>query len=372
MKTERAIIQIDASVYSSGNGDSEDLMIYYKLCVTKDCFFTAEEAIGQGFVERLIMQTSETQANGSDEALEKSIDYTGYILHRSSDCAGTSRCDYVVSVHNPSTLATPRQVSLKVSVKTEETQDITPGMAYINQVQKGQYVNYRILDAQFDLDLIYKVTIDLKTYHGDADLYVSTTDEVKRPNATSYTFASRHKDHLDQVTLTDTVNNWLPDQIYIAVYGELFSEFELTISAEFHPIHDEKLTEATALDDNWSVYGKFADEFGEAFYSYRPWWSAHENKAMVMLADSPLQEVTFYLALDDYPLVYMTDWIDQDEMFVLQPWDEGYRDADGFFGTYYVRVRPRYDLADLLRDGAYSYYFRAFTQPAGYGLTDLY
>ena len=49
-------------------------------------------------------------------------------------------------------------------------------MSYINQVQKGRYINYRVLDAQFDLDLIYKVTIDLKTYLGDADLFVSTSD----------------------------------------------------------------------------------------------------------------------------------------------------------------------------------------------------
>lgn len=49
----------------------------------------------------------------------------------------------------------------------------------------------------------------------------------------------------------------------------------------------------------------------------------HENKSIVMLADSTLQTVTFYLALDDYPLVYMTDvegrdqWLDTNEMFTL-------------------------------------------------------
>lgn len=134
MKTERAVIKIDTTVYSSGNGDDEDLRIYYKLCTSSDCFFSAEEALGQGLVERLVTETSATQANGGVEALETSTDYTGYILHSDSNCAGKSRCDYVISVHNPSTLATPRQVSVKASVKTEETQDITPGMAYINQV----------------------------------------------------------------------------------------------------------------------------------------------------------------------------------------------------------------------------------------------
>jgi len=104
----------------------------------------------------------------------------------------------------------------------------------------------------------------------------------------------------------------------------------------------------------------------------------HENKSIVMLADSPLQSVTFYLALDDYPLVYLTEiednnqWIDKDEMFSLKPTDAGFSDAEGYFGTYYIRVRPKYTLADLLVDTPYSYYFRAFSQPAGDGLTDLY
>ena len=58
---------------------------------------------------------------------------------------------------------------------------------------------------------------------------------------------------------------------------------------------------------------------------------------------------------------------DTNEMFELKPGDAGYRTAEGYFGTYYVRVRPDYDLADLFRDGSYSYYLRAFGQPAGYG-----
>ena len=121
-----------------------------------------------------------------------------------------------------------------------------------------------------------------------------------------------------------------------------------------------------------SEYGMFEDEFGSAFYSFRPWWSMHENKSIVLLADSPEKVVTFYLALDDYPLVYLTDWLDSNEMFALQPWDEGYSDAKGFFGTYYIRMRPSYNLADLFDAAPYSYYFRAISQPAGDGQTDLY
>ena len=201
---------------------------------------------------------------------------------------------------------------------------------------------------------------------------------MQRPTTTSYTYLSCSNGHYDQVVLTDTVDDWLSDYIYISVYGAIYSEFELSFKVEYHPIQNEKLTKASPLTEAQSVYGDFEDEFGNAFYSYRPWWSMHENKSIVMLADSPLQSVTFYLALDDYPLVYLTDtednnqWIDKDEMFSLKPTDAGFSDAEGYFGTYYIRVRPKYTLADLLVDTPYSYYFRAFSQPAGDGLTDLY
>ena len=83
------------------------------------------------------------------------------------------------------------------------------------------------------------------------------------------------------------------------------------------------MTKATPLTENISIFGNFDDEFGSAFYSFRPWWSMHENKTIVLLADSPIQTVTFYLALDDYPLVYLANtednnqWIDSNEMFSL-------------------------------------------------------
>lgn len=106
---------------------------------------------------------------------------------------------------------------------------------------------------------------------------------------------SCQKDHFDQVILTDTVNNWLSDYIYISVYGEIYSEFELSFKVEYHPIQNEKLVYAQPLAEKVSAFGSFANEFGDSFYSYRPWWSMHENRSIIMLADSPLQEVTFYL-----------------------------------------------------------------------------
>ena len=252
-------------------------------------------------------------------------------------------------------------MTFEATVRTEKIQDVVPGQAYINIVNKGEYIHYRLLDTKFDLDEIYQVRLDLKTYIGDADLYVSDSDEVKRPSVSEYTYASRRKDFFDSVTITDTVHTWLSSQLYISIYGELYSEFEFTILVEYHPIWDQKLTSAEPLTEAISVYGEFKDPYGGKYYSFRPWWSMHEKKTIVMLADSPLQEVDFYLALDDYPLIYMTDWVDWNEMFSIKPTDAGYSDANGFFGTYYIRVRPKYTLADLFYDKPYSYYFRTFS-----------
>ena len=212
----------------------------------------------------------------------------------------------------------------------------------------------------------------MKTYLGDADLFVSTDPDVSRPTKDVFTYSSCQKDHFDQVTLTDSVNDFLSEYIYIGVYGELYSEYELSFEVEYHPTEDAKLAAAEALTEKISGSGRFEDEFGESFYSFQPRWSDHEQRSIILLADSPLKSVEFYLAVDEYPLVYDTDWIDSNEMFALQPWDDGYRSADGHFGTYYVRVRPKYTIADLLLDTPYSYYLRAFGQPAGNALTDLY
>lgn len=78
------------------------------------------------------------------------------------------------------------------------------------------------------------------------------------------------------MTITDTVNTWLSDELYISVYGELYSEFELTILVEYHPIRDERLGDALPLVDGVSIYNQFTDQYGYAFYAFSPWWSMHE------------------------------------------------------------------------------------------------
>ena len=136
------------------------MCLFYKLCTdeTEGCFLTAEEAAGVGAVERLTMKTVRSTEE-EDGAGETTFAYNGDLLHDPAVCSGLAVCKYVFSVHNPSPYTQPRQVAFKVDIVTDRTQDIVPGERYVNKVNKGSYINYRILDSQFDLDHVYKVTV---------------------------------------------------------------------------------------------------------------------------------------------------------------------------------------------------------------------
>lgn len=102
----------------------------------------------------------------------------------------------------------------------------------------GEYAYYRVLDQNFDLDKIYKLQIDLHTFLGDADLYVSTSPDLKFPNTTAFEFKSAFKDFYDRVTIIDTVNDKIAPQLYIGVHANTYSEFELAVRYEYHPVYN--------------------------------------------------------------------------------------------------------------------------------------
>jgi len=58
----------------------------------------------------------------------------------------------------------------------------------------GRYQYYRILDSQFDLDFIRELKIELITYLGDADLYISTNELNPKPTRFNYDYASERRD----------------------------------------------------------------------------------------------------------------------------------------------------------------------------------
>ena len=105
MRNELSTLQVDAIIYSSGNGDQTDLEIYYKLCTEGDCYFTGEEAGGVGAVERLVTIRTDAETKLDKDEVETSFTYSAQILHDPNDCEGTSYCKYTFSTYNPSPLS---------------------------------------------------------------------------------------------------------------------------------------------------------------------------------------------------------------------------------------------------------------------------
>lgn len=148
LKTSQASIQVSAAVYSTGNGDTADIRIYYRLCTSGNCYLNGSEARGLSSGVELLYVRRET----SESDVETSFDYTGLINHDPALCRGKSKCEYVFSAYNPSSFKTPRPAIFSASIRTEEMSDVVPGQAIKSTVKRGQYKNYRLLDSKYDLD----------------------------------------------------------------------------------------------------------------------------------------------------------------------------------------------------------------------------
>lgn len=69
----------------------------------------------------------------------------------------------------------------------------------------------------------------------------------------------------------------------------------------------------------------------------------------------------FYVALDDYPLHYVTPWLDQNDIWMLRVDEKDYALRKGKSGTYYARVLPDFALADIIDERIYKFRYYAFS-----------
>ena len=377
--TNAAFIEIEASVWTVEGGDLTKVKIFYTVCNYEDddisCRMPEEDANGSsGLVEQLEL-SEEVENHGDPEALEvtTSLKYKGRVEHLPSVCGEYSTCKYIFSIYNPSVDFTPRKATFMVhEIIHNDIQVVKPGESYRNTVHMGQYIYYSILDSHYDLEYIEELSLDLLTYMGDADIFVSTSRANRFPSIENYDKQSRNSVRFDQVKLTDTVNVELSDHIFIAIYGNVRSDFELQINVKLHPHFNEKLEYAMPLVERIPIHVLFKNEWAQLFTSFTPLWSMHEDKTVIIMADSLVNDVTFYLAVDDYPLIYQTKLIARNEMFSITPKQPHYTLAEGHRGTYYIRIRPNYSLSDVVVDDPYEFDFVVFSQPFGNGLTDLY
>ena len=315
------------------------------------------------------------ETHGDPEALEvtKSLKYRGRVEHLPAVCNGHSTCKYIFSIHNPSVDFAPRKATFMVSeISHANIQVIEPGKAYRNTVHMGKYIYYSILDAHSNLEYIEELSLDLLTFIGDADIFISSSRNNRFPSVTEYELQSRNSIRFDQIKIKDTVNVGISDNIFIAIYGNVRSDFELRINTKLHPHWNERLEYALPLVEREPIRVRFKNEWAQLFTSFQPHWSMHEDRTVVFLADSYTNDVTFYFAVDDYPLIYQTDLIARNEMYSIEPGQPSYTLADGHRGNYYIRIRPNYSLSDIVVDDPYEFDFVVFSQPFGNGLTDLY
>ena len=83
------------------------------------------------------------------------------------------------------------------------------------------------------------------------------------------------------------------------------------------PAYDGRLAMAEPLVPAQPVYVSFKKEFEDGLFSYRPWWSAFEERTVIFLADNIQKNVYFYAAVDKYPIYLQTDLEDKKNMLAV-------------------------------------------------------
>ena len=186
------------------------LKIYYTVCLqeskSEPCKIPEEDynilvgdASAPSSAEQLdLTETVEVSGDLSQADVTTSLRYKGTIEHDPGLCSNAEVCRYVFAVFNPSPQWTPRKATFLVTeIITEGTQDVEPGKGYRNTIQMGQYLYYRILDSRYDLEYIDELEFDLVSYLGDADIFISTNPDIRRPSLDNYDYQSRNLHYRD-------------------------------------------------------------------------------------------------------------------------------------------------------------------------------
>lgn len=142
------------------------------------------------------------------------------------------------------------------------------------------------------------------------------------------------------------------------MFARTYVQYEITFRYKFTPDYNELLADADTLAEGVATFEALPDEYDERLYSFVPWWSGQENRTAVFLADVLANNVFFYSDWNEYPKHYGEAIHDANDVIPLY----GSADAGGHQnGTYYIRLRPEFALADLLSMRQYVYNMFAFS-----------
>jgi hypothetical protein len=242
--------------------------------------------------------------------------------------------------------------------------------SYVNAINKGAYFSYElspnaIVDSNGDelsrgnadtMPYLADLTIQLRSLRGDADLYASLTEQS--PTASNADYASRKGDGYDElVILPREGQDVFNAPIYFSVFGRSYVQYEVTFEYNFRPEYNALLDTARQLGEGVPVLESLPSEYDDKLYSYVPWWGGRENRTAVFLADVIANKVFFYSQWNEYPKHFATSRHDEDDTIAIY----GSHDDTKQNGTFYIRLRPEFALADLLSTREYVYNMYAFS-----------
>lgn len=224
-------------------------------------------------------------------------------------------CYYLISVHFPDASTVPLRTSFQVSSSLYSQQAIFMDQDYRNIILQGQYFYYQLNPGNTDgFSFLDSLEINLETIRGDADLVVSTT--VPQPKIegnldSNFIWSSRQSDRFEQIRLQRAKNFTLNRTIYIGVYASSLSVYYLSFNPTYTTNFQSKLSKALPLNDTQPYPVFFKQEWDEAFFSFKPWWSAQENRTIVFVADVIFNNIFFYCKANDFPQFYATEFQDK-------------------------------------------------------------
>ena len=225
---------------------------------------------------------------------------------------------------------------------------------------QGQYFYYQLApSATNDMAFLDTLTIQLENIVGDADLVVSTTNilpKVDSPAASDLFYQqSRQTDRFDSITLRRADNFTLNRTVYIGVYASSMAVYQLTFKATYANSFNIRLTRATPLNESQALSIMYLQESQESLLSFTPWWSAAEQRYVVLYADVTFNKIFFYAQKNDFPQFYTTDLTDKNDIVSINPSKYTVKD------TYYIRTRPEFAMYDLISKREYIFNFYAFS-----------
>jgi hypothetical protein len=253
---------------------------------------TEEEAKGQGDVRLVSSWTGRTAV----------------IPHEPADCADPSQCTYLFAVVNG--LDSARLVSLAVRASFDPTGSVELDKEYQNIVGYGHFLRYTIDPAWNPQTQPYlaSLTIKVQSQLGDADLFVSTDGSNSRPDHANSDYSSRRASPLDSVTIVEPSHGatYLAKPVYFSIFGASAAQVRITFEYEFKPSYDERLDEAIPIAEGSYIEQTLPDEYAEELYSFAPWWSGHEGRTVILLADVIQNRVFFYTQWNSYPRHFLS------------------------------------------------------------------